>query len=250
MVYICIPSRDEDRTVGVLLWKIRQVMTDLGRDFHVIVLDDGSRDGTRALLEKYKRVLPLTILSEKKPIGYGRAVEKLLRTASGYTQYPKRDAIVTMQGDFTEHPDYLHSLIRSFEGGADIVLGEPGPDPAPPPRPVRFARWFGRLALGSNAGDAVPGDPLQGFRAYRAIVIRKALRATRDSPLIRTDGWAANAELMRILAPYARRVASVPVEKRYDIRRRPTRVRVFATVREILRLRKIPPLEPEAHGAA
>ena len=249
MVYICIPSRDEDRTVGVLLWKIRHVMTDLGRDFHVIVLDDGSRDGTRALLEKYTRVLPLTVISEKQAIGYGRAVEKLLRTASGYTRYPKRDAIVTMQGDFTEHPDHLHSLIRSYEGGADIVFGESVPDREPPPLAVRWARWLGRFALGRNAGGEVPGDPLQGFRAYRAIVIRKALRAAGDGALIRTDGWAANAELMRILTPYARRVASVPMTQRYDMRRRPTRLRVFATVRELLRLRRMPRLEPEGRGA-
>ena len=239
MVYICIPSRDEDRTVGVLLWKIRQVMTDLGRDFHVIVLDDGSRDGTRALLEKYRQVLPLTVISGKEPVGYGRAVEKLLRTASGHTRYPKRDAIVTMQGDFTEHPDHVPALVKSFEGGADIVFGEPVPEAVSPPLTVRLAHRIARMVLGRRLGAAPPGDPLQGFRAYRAIVIRKALREAGDRPLISTDGWAANAELMKILTPYARRVAAVPVEKRYDMRRRPTRVRILGTIRQILRLRRI-----------
>ena len=241
MVYICIPSRDEDRTVGVLLWKIRQVMTDLGRDFRVIVLDDGSRDGTRALLEKYKRVLPLTVISGKEPIGYGRAVEKLLRAASGHTRYPKRDAIVTMQGDFTEHPDHLPALVKSFEGGADIVFGEPVSEAVAPPFTVRLARRLARFVLGRRFGTAPPGDPLQGFRAYRAIVVRKALREARNRPLVNTDGWAANAELMNALTPHARRVASVPLEKRYDMRRRPTRVRVLATIRQILRLRRIVP---------
>lgn len=227
--------------MGVLLWKIRQVMTDLGRDFHVIVLDDGSRDGTRALLEKYKRVLPLTVISGKEPVGYGRAVEKLLRTASGHTRYPKRDAIVTMQGDFTEHPDHLPALVKPFEGGADIVFGEPVPEAVAPPFTVRLARRLARLVLGRRVGTEPPGDPLQGFRAYRAIVVRKALREARDQPLVNTDGWAANAELMNALTPHARRVASVPLEKRYDMRSRPTRVRILATIRQVLRLRRIVP---------
>ena len=47
MIYICIPALDEARTIGVLLWRIRQVMEEFPRDYHVLVLDDGSTDDTR-----------------------------------------------------------------------------------------------------------------------------------------------------------------------------------------------------------
>lgn len=250
MIRICIPCRDEDRTIGVLLWKIREVMLGMDRDFHVFVLDDGSTDGTGALLEKYRRVLPLTVLAERRAIGYGRALEKLLKTAAGGTRYPKRDAIVTMQADFTEHPTHLRALVRTFEGGADIVACEAGAESANPPRTVRLARRLARFALGRPAPDDPGIDLLMGFRAYRAVVVRKALRAARGRPLVTTDGWAANAELMKVLAPFARRVATVPLGLRYDIRWRGSRVRVFGTVRQILRVRKVSPLEAEGHGMA
>jgi len=249
MIRICIPCRDEERTIGVLLWKIREVMLEMARDFHVYVLDDASRDETRAQLEKYRLALPLTVLAEQRPIGYGRALEKLLKTAAGGTRYPKRDAIVTMQADFTEHPNHLHPLVRTFEGGADIVACEAGGRIAGHPWTVRLARRLGRIALGRAAADSGV-DPLMGFRAYRAVVVRKALRAAGGRPLITTEGWAANAELMKVLAPFARRIAHVPPELRYDIRWRSSRVRVLGTVRQILRVRKVAPLEAEGHGAA
>ncbi len=242
MYLICIPSRDEERTIGVLLWKIREVMTKMRRDFHVFVLDDGSRDGTGSLLDRYQRIMPLTVLRHDQPLGYGPALEKLLRAAAGFSSYPKRDAIVTMQADFTEHPEHLRAMARTFEGGADIVLSEPGASKADddrngerrsPPRATALARWLGRVILGSGAED------LRGFRTLRVVVVRKALQAVRNRPLIRTDGWAANAELARVLLPHARRVESISCERRYDIRTRSSRFRFLRTLRQILRLRTL-----------
>ena len=250
MIYICIPSRDEERTVGVLLWKIRQVMLDLGRDYQILVLNDGSEDETDRLLARYKRVLPLTVFNEKSPIGYGRAVERLLREATKRASYPKRDAIVLMQADFTESPDDLDPMIKAFEGGADIVAGRVDNQVVDPPRRVRFARWMANKMLGQRPVSEDAGDPLCGFRIYRVVVVKKALRAAGKRRLLSRDGWGANAELLQILTPYARRVKGSPLGLRYDIRWRGSRLKPVRVLREVWSARRVRPLEPEGGEAA
>ena len=59
MIYICIPSYNEAPTIGLLLWKIRQVFAGFPREYHLLVLDDGSSDSTAEVLERYTRVLRL-----------------------------------------------------------------------------------------------------------------------------------------------------------------------------------------------
>ncbi len=237
MIHICIPSRNEEHTIGVLLWKIRRVMMEMDRDYRVYVLNDGSTDGSGALLNRYRRVMPLAILSETKPVGYGQALEKLLRTASSATKYPKRDAIVTMQGDYTEDPLQLESLIRVFEGGADVVITRMDSS-CTPPRLVRLTRRLAGLAMGRGRASDPGGDPLLGFRAHRAVVVRKALRASEGAPLLTMDGWAANVELLKKLTPFARRMATVAITTRYDIRQRRSRIRVLRTVLDVMRMRR------------
>ncbi|NIQ55975.1 MAG: glycosyltransferase, partial [Gammaproteobacteria bacterium] len=46
MIYISIPAHNEERTAGVVLWKVRQVMSEFGRDYEVLFLDDASTDRT------------------------------------------------------------------------------------------------------------------------------------------------------------------------------------------------------------
>src|SRR2546429_3551307 len=47
----------------------------------------------------------------------------------------------------------------------------------------------------------------------------------RPAPLLTTDGWSANAELLARLVPHARRLDPIPAAARYDLVQRPSRVR-------------------------
>ena len=238
MIYVCIPAHNEERTIGVLLWKIRKVMREFGRDYEVLVFDDASTDETAKVLDRYRRVLPLRVLKEEHRAGYPSAVQRLLREALDRTSYPKRDAAVLLQADFSESPDYIVPLLKALEGGADIVAGVVEQNGLPAPRAVRVVRRMAPWVLGRAYGGAPVSDPLSGFRAYRLIVLKKALAEFRGGPFLETDGWASNVELLGLVAPHARRIAEVPLTLRYDVATRPSRLSAARTLRGLLRVRR------------
>lgn len=237
MIYFCIPVRDERRTVGPLLWKIRTVMADFGRDYRIFVLDDGSTDGTADVLDRYRRHLPLDVFRVDEPMGSLPAQERLLREAVEATPYPKRDVAVTLQADFTEHPSDVVEMIKVVEGGADVVAGVQEGATGEPPRRVRWTHWLAPRLLGEAHRAAPVSDPLCGFRAYRIIVLKKAFREAGDGPLVTRRGWAGQVELLEKVVPHARRVEEVPLRIRYDIRRRESRFRPLRTLRDLVGLR-------------
>ena len=239
VIYVCIPVRDEARTVGVLLWKIRKVMAELVRDYEILVLDDASSDDTAATLGRYRKVLPLTVIRSEERLGYARALEGLLREVTRRASYPKRDIAITLQGDFTDDPTHVSVLVKTIEGGADVVAGcavQKGGGP----RSVRWARTLAPWALGGLFRRAPVSDPLCGFRAYRAIVLKKVLREEEGTPLFSTEAWATNVELLGLVAPHARRIEEAPIEPRYDLQVRPSRVRSLRVLKELFRVRGRP----------
>lgn len=237
MIYICVPAHNEEHTIGVLLWKIRKVMAEFGRDYEILVLDDGSTDDTWEVLQPYRRVLPVVLFRGEERQGYRAAVERLLREAAGRAPYPKRDAAVVLQGDFTESPEGIVPLIKTFEGGVDVVAGAAQPEGAP--RPVRWMRKAAPFVLGRAWRGAPVSDPVSGLRAYRIVVLKKALRELEDQPFLTREGWGANVELLRRVAPHARRIEEEPLNMRYEIRKRESRVRMRSTFKDLLATRDL-----------
>ncbi len=238
MLYICIPSHNEAPTVGVLLWRIRKVFRDFSREYEIVVYDDASTDETTAVLAPYHKVLPLTVIRGERRVGYARAVDALFRATAQRTRYPRRDAVVLLQADFTDQPEQLPELIKRFEGGADVVVAEPAFVPSAPHAVRSLAAWTRRAARlwPVRAQLSVPGiaDPFASFRVFRITVVRDLVRAAGDAPVTEGPVRVANLELLRRAVALARRVESVTVEPRYDLRPRATRVHVWPDLKAIL----------------
>jgi len=218
MLYICIPSRNEAATVGLLLWKIRQVFTATPREYQLLVGDDASTDATTEVLAPYAKLLPLTVLRQASHLGYARTVERLLRHAVSLSDRPRRDAAVVLHADFLHDPATIPALLKKFDSGADLVVAESRGEGAP----TRGHRWLRRYApLLLPRRIRVPGvrDTVSGFIALRLSVAKDTLPGT--GPVLTTDGWLANAELIVRAAAVSRRVEAVDTRERYDLLQRP-----------------------------
>jgi glycosyltransferase involved in cell wall biosynthesis len=233
LLYICIPAHNEASTLGVLLWRIRKVFQGYSREYEVVVYDDASTDGTSDILAPYGEVAPLTVIRGETRLGYGKAVELLIREASRRTRYPRRDGMILMQGDFTDQPEGLPELVKRFEGGADIVLATRGVAGEPPA--VRRLRQLAPWALRFSVGVDGIADPYASFRLFRISLFRDLIKSIGEKPLLSSDGWSANVELLIKTVQLARRVETVALESRYDLRVRQSRIRPFADAMAIFR---------------
>ena len=233
MIYVCIPSYDESPTIGLVLWKIRKVFEEFPREYQILVVDDGSTDQTEALLEPYTKVLPLTVIRHASRKGYARSVEELLNLALERTDRPKRDSAILMHADFAHGPQFLPDFIRRMESGADMVVGEATLE-GEPSRGRRMLRRWAPMLL--RRAVKVPGvtDTVSGFVAFRLMTLRNALKSAGASTLA-SDGWAANAELIGRAAQYARRIESVKIVERHDLRPRESRIDPWETARQVWR---------------
>ena len=208
MIYVCVPVKNNAATVGLLLWKIRQVFGQTTQEYQLLVTDDGSSDETPEVLQRYQRALPLTVVRPAAP-GTAASYTALLEEAIRRSDRLKRDAAVLIPADFRISPEGIPELLRRIESGADLAVAETPPDGLPVAWRLlrRLTPWLLRT------GTRVPGlqDFLSGCLAVRLASARGALRDRDASPFLQTEGLASRAELVARLAAAARQTAAVPL---------------------------------------
>jgi len=106
-VSVIIPAYNEAQTIGDLILKIRALYPD----FEVIVINDGSTDGTAAVV----RDAGAKVFSHPYNIGNGAAIKSGIRIASG-------NILVFMDGDGQHDPEDIAKLLK-YLPEFDMVVG-------------------------------------------------------------------------------------------------------------------------------
>jgi len=160
---IVIPCQNEEGNLRELHRQLVAALSPLGLPFEVIVIDDGSTDGTWAVIEA------LHAEDDRvRGIRHRRNFGKAEGLANGFA-VARGDVVITMDGDIQDDPIEIPQFLAKIDEGFDLVSGwkQRRQDPLGKTLPSRF---FNRTVR------AVSGVPLHdfncGFKAYRQEVTR------------------------------------------------------------------------------
>lgn len=238
MVYFLIPAYEEEATIGLLLYKLREVMADVRRDYLAIVLDDGSSEGTAEVAERYRRFLPVKLLRHADNRGLGPSLDRLLREAVRLSQYPERDVAIVLEADFTWSPEAVPEMVRQIEAGADVVIAA-RTHPESAVRGVPLAKRWSMHLVSTVLRAVMPlpnvTDYGSTFRAYRVGLLKRAVTQYQEG-LITSRDAAANIELLLRLGSFHPTIVEVPATYQEEIRGRPSRHRWPRAIRSQLAL--------------
>ncbi|CAN6487140.1 unnamed protein product [Victoria cruziana] len=115
---IIVPTYNERLNIALVVYLIFKHLKDF--DFEIIIVDDGSPDGTQDVVKQLQQVYGeehILLRPRPRKLGLGTAYFHGMKSASG-------DFVVIMDADLSHHPKYLPSFIRKqMETGASIVTG-------------------------------------------------------------------------------------------------------------------------------
>ncbi len=214
-VLALVPAHDEAP-------RIAAVVREAARHLPVLVVDDGSSDGTAAVA----RQAGADVLEQRPNAGKGAALRAGFRQAlaEGY------DAVVTLdadgQHDPAEIPAFLAALAVPPAPGAappDLVVGRRDFRRMPPLR--RVANVLGGRAISWAVGTAVP-DNQSGYRLVRRRLMEAALASTER-------GFELEVEMLATCIARGWPVAWVPIRTIYA--GEPSHIRPASHVRNFLR---------------
>jgi dolichol-phosphate mannosyltransferase len=160
---VVIPARDEEGSVGLTVDRLHAELTRQAIPHEIIVVDDGSRDGTWSVLQGLARAIPqLRAVRNEGLHGFGRAVILGIEAAGG-------DAVVIMMADESDDCRDVVSYWQKLNEGYEAVFGSrfiPGGGAIDYPFPKYLLNRAFNLALRVLFGLAF-NDTTNAFKAYR-----------------------------------------------------------------------------------
>jgi len=199
---VIIPTYNEKENIEIIL----KAIFALEKNFNVLVIDDGSPDGTAALVEKMMPSNPnrIYLLKRNGKLGLGTAYLAGFQYAldNGY------DYVFEVDADFSHYPQDSIRLYEEAKKGSDVVIGS---------RYVsggKIVNWpFDRLALSYGASLYVRiitwmhvKDPTAGFVCYKASALKKL-----NLQSIEFIGYAFQIEMKYAMKKLGMKITEIPI---------------------------------------
>jgi len=184
-VLVVVPTYNEADNIGQVLRRIREAMPEAT----VLVVDDGSPDGTADMAEVLGKELgDIEVMRRHGKSGLGSAYR------AGFRWGLERgfEAFVEMDADLSHEPETLPDLVGALSGGCELAVGSryvPG---------GVIPNWAWHRRLLSRGGNVYASsllglgvsDSTSGFRAYASSVLRRI-----ELDRIRADGYGFQIEM-------------------------------------------------------
>lgn len=200
-VSVVIPAYNEEESILAVLSETDLALKEIGVEYEIIVVNDGSTDGTRKALSKAKAGLPsLITIDLPENLGKGNAFRR------GF-QASRYDLVCCLDADLDLHPEQIGALIRRMaETDADIVIGSKRhPDSVlnyPTSRKIYSSCYY----LLISALFRLPlKDTQTGLKLYRREVLETVL------PRLVSMQYVLDLELLAVANRMGYRIAEIPV---------------------------------------
>ena len=163
-ISVVVPLYNEAESLPELAAWIDRVMRENGFSYELILVDDGSSDGSWTVVERLKAQYPAI-----RGIGFARNYGKSAALYCGFAA-AEGEVVVTMDADLQDSPDEIPELRHMIlEEGYDLVSGwkKRRHDPVGKRWPSKFFNWTARAASGIRLHDFNCG-----LKAYRRKVVK------------------------------------------------------------------------------
>ena len=163
-ISVVVPLYNEEESLGELAAWIDRVAGENSLSYEIIMIDDGSSDGSWVEVERLKAIYPAI-----KGIRFGRNYGKSAALYCGFAE-AEGEVVFTMDADLQDSPDEIPEMRRMIlEDGYDLVSGwkKKRYDPAGKRLPSKFFNLTARIVSGIRLHDFNCG-----LKAYRRKVIK------------------------------------------------------------------------------
>jgi len=199
-ISIVVPAYNESENITDTVERIAATFAGRPERWEVILVNDGSTDDTRAVIERLARVDPHVV-----PAGYAHNTGRGRALRVGFAQ-ARGQIIVSTDADLSYEPRYILDLVDALQAdqSVDFVLGSPympgGGTEGVDPRRLFISRWGNRVLQTIVNRDIYTFTGI--FRAYRREVL--------DALELDSDGKEIHLEILSRALGAGYRVKEVP----------------------------------------